>query len=99
MFAESMARATARNRCAIAGVAAERYRLRHGELPEELDQLVGEFLPEVPEDPFDGGPLRYIRRDGEAVIYSIGPNEVDEGGLPETEDEREADVVFRLRPG
>lgn len=90
------ARGTALNRCATAGAAAERYRQRHGTLPERLDQLVGEFLPNVPEDPFDGEPLRYKVTDGEAVIYSIGPNEQDDGGRRMLEDETEGDVVFRL---
>jgi hypothetical protein len=39
----------------------ERFRLKYGRLPDKLEQLVPEFLPEVPIDPIDGKKLRYYR--------------------------------------
>jgi hypothetical protein len=51
-------------------VACRFYEIRHGRLPETLDALVPEFLSEVPRDPFDGKPFRYLP--GKAVVYSIG---------------------------
>jgi hypothetical protein len=64
-------------RCLIAAVAAERYRRRHGQLPENLEQLVPEFLSAVPLDPQDGQPLRFQRLDDLVVIYSLrhGPGQ------------------------
>jgi hypothetical protein len=44
----------------------------HGEPPERLDQLVPDFLPAVPLDPFDGKPLRYRREGAGWVIWSVG---------------------------
>ena len=44
-----------------AGVAVERYRRKYGKLPEELKQLVPEFLPEVPLDVKNGLPLLYLK--------------------------------------
>jgi hypothetical protein len=38
------------------------------------------FLPAVPTDPFDGKPLRYKKLAKGYVVYSIGEDEVDNGG-------------------
>ncbi len=61
-------------------LAASRYRLAHGRLPDRIEDLVPEYLPAVPRDPFDGLPLRYRRTDEGAIIYSVGPDGVDNGG-------------------
>lgn len=92
---EATARHAALNGAADAAIACERYRRRYGALPERLDQLVPEFLPEVPMDPYTGEPLQYVVRDGEYLVYSVGNNGVDEGGLI-TEDRLEGDHVFRV---
>jgi hypothetical protein len=61
-------------------LAVERYRLSHGQLPAGWDDLVPNYLPEVPRDPFDGKPLRYRRLEPGFIVYSIGPDEADDGG-------------------
>jgi len=66
--------------CALVAVAAERHRLRHGTWPALLAEIVPEFLPALPADPFDGQPLRYKRLPEGIVIYSVGPDGVDDGG-------------------
>ncbi len=66
---------------ARAAVAAQRYRTKHGSLPETLDALCPRYLRKVPTDPFDGQPLRYALREGGAVVYSVGHNRVDDGGV------------------
>jgi len=72
-----------RRRLTLCGIALERYRLRYGKSPERLDQLVPEFLPEVPRDICDGQPLRYqILPDGGVHVWSIWPSCKDEGGKP-----------------
>ena len=70
----------ARLRAARAALAVERYRRTRGPLPETLSDLVPDFLDAVPQDPFDGEPLRYKRLDVGYVVYSVGPNEADDGG-------------------
>jgi hypothetical protein len=70
----------ARLRCAIVMLAAERYRLEHGKWPETIAELVPQFLDSVPLDPFDGQPLRWRRREGGMVVYSIGNDLADDGG-------------------
>jgi hypothetical protein len=61
-------------RCAIAMLAAERYRRGNGRWPETLADLVPRYLPKTPFDPFDGAPLRYRREEEGIVIYSVGPD-------------------------
>ena len=62
--------------------ALERHRLVDGELPETLEALCPRFLDKVPHDIISGQPLKY-RREGNTgfVIYSVGWNETDEGGI------------------
>ena len=67
--------------CRCCSLAAERYRLKHGRWPMSLDALVPEFSNKVPDDLFGEGPLRSRRTDQGFVVYSMGPNESDDGGL------------------
>jgi hypothetical protein len=90
----------ARTRVALASTAAatERYRLAHAQWPESLDALVPAYLERVPTDPYSKRPLRYrLTDDGGCVIYSIGPNQRDDGGQkPAHNDMRGNDITFRL---
>ncbi len=61
-------------------IALEIWRRRHGEWPRELAELVPDLLPAVPVDRTDGKPLRYVVRDGQALVYSIGADRDDDGG-------------------
>lgn len=98
-------RTIGRLRCTEAALAIERYRLKHSALPESLELLVPEFMAEVPRDPFDDQPLRYIRHDVGYTVYTIGEDSVDNGGLSYKEmlklnnDERPEhyDWPFRVR--
>jgi hypothetical protein len=72
----------ARLRCAGTALGLERYRrLNNEQLPDKLASLNGVFLASVPADPFDGQPLRYRKLDRGYVIYSVGPDLTDDGGL------------------
>jgi hypothetical protein len=53
---------------AITGLAIERYRLKYHRLPKSLNQLVPEFIKEVPNDPFTAKPLRYVIGEIEIAI-------------------------------
>lgn len=77
------ARRFAMLRVAQTAIAIERYRLAHDDaLPDALGHLVPKFLPEIPDDPFDGKPLRYRPLDPGYVIYSISTDLQDDGGDP-----------------
>ena len=68
-------------RCAQTAVAIERYRLSHGDrIPATLAALVPDFLQRVPEDPFNGKPLRYQIRTNGYCVYSVGRDRTDDGG-------------------
>jgi hypothetical protein len=74
-------RTRAQIRCAIAGVAAERYRLKQGRWPKELRELKETgYLNAVPTDPVDEKPLRLSRRKNGLVIYSVGEDSLDDNG-------------------
>jgi hypothetical protein len=67
----------------VAAVALKRFQLKHGKWPEVLAELAPEFFPAVPIDPYDGKSLRYHpNADGTYLLYSIGPDGIDDGGAP-----------------
>jgi hypothetical protein len=76
-------------RLLIVELALRAYLLERGELPDRFEQLTPEFLAELPVDPFDpdGHPLLYTRTDDGYVVYSIGSDGTDNGGLPEIRNE------------
>ncbi|MFH0911696.1 MAG: hypothetical protein V1918_09365 [Planctomycetota bacterium] len=63
-----------------AALTVERFRVKYDRLPENLSELVPEFLSEVPLDPYDGNPLRYKKLEKGYVVYSIGQDKTDDGG-------------------
>ncbi len=65
-------RTTAEARCAVVGIACERFRQQHKRWPDTLLELVPAFLPAVPLDPYNAEPLRYRKLDDGVVIHSIG---------------------------
>ncbi len=71
-----------RRDAALVVIALELHRRRHGDYPASLDELVPVLLPSLPIDRFDGNPLRYALRDGRPLLYSIGVDGLDDGGVP-----------------
>lgn len=64
-------------------LALRLYHLDHGgALPATLDQLVPEYLPAVPLDPFDGKPLRYDR-----VLTTIWSTDYERKTITTADDE------------
>ncbi len=80
----------ARFDAALAALAAEEFRLQHGRWPTDWSELVPQFLPQVPLDPWTGRPMQWRPTSEGMVIYSIGHNGTDDGGHPDR------DIVFRL---
>lgn len=66
-------------------VAARRYQLANNAWPSDLNDLVPKYLKEIPDDPFDGKPIRLITTDNSITIYSIGKDLQDNHGDPEKE--------------
>lgn len=84
------ARSAATLRTARLAIAVERFRLARGELSGSLAELLPAYLNAVPQDPFDGQPLRYKKLEKGYLVYSIGEDGNDDGG-----DEKK-DITFTV---
>jgi hypothetical protein len=97
-FESRMARAQTYANLASIACALERYRLVHGQFPETLDSLVPQFLAVVPRDVIMDQPLKYRRADDvQFILYSVGWNKTDDGGIPaakESEERTHGDWVW-----
>lgn len=86
---------TAEVRVTRAGLALLRYQQEHDAWPESLDTLDLEAL----DDPFVEGPLRYQPETDGFLLYSLGPDQQDDGGRPqEPKQETGYDIVWHF-PG
>ena len=65
--------------------ALERYYLTHQRYPETLNQLAPDLIDQIPHDIVTGQPLHYAQsKNGRYILYSVGWNEKDDGGVPES---------------
>jgi hypothetical protein len=84
----------ARSRITRGELALRMYHLDHGQFPERLEDLVPDYLPAVPEDPFSGHPLVYRRQADGYVLYSVGleKNAGASWGYPPETEAKEAET-------
>jgi hypothetical protein len=94
--AETAAQADARRDLMRLALATYRFQASHGRLPAKPEELVPEFIPAVPQDPFDGKPLRMKKTARGLVLYSIGPDMTDDGGAPFDPATRMGDITFTV---
>ncbi|MGD8452489.1 MAG: hypothetical protein PVJ57_11770 [Phycisphaerae bacterium] len=75
-------RILAEQRMAATALAMRLYELDHGHRPATLAELVPDYLPAVPRDPFaaDDRPLGYLPDAASPVLYSVSLNGEDDGG-------------------
>jgi hypothetical protein len=80
-----MAFAMDRARCrAIAtACAAERFRRVRGRSPTSAEEMVPDFLAEVPRDDWSSAPIRMAGDGASFRIWSVGQNRRDDGGRVE----------------
>jgi hypothetical protein len=70
-------------RVIVVAIALKQFQVRHGHLPETLNELTPGLLATIPIDPYDGKPLRYHpNADGTYLLYCVGEDGVDDGGDP-----------------
>ena len=90
-------------RCALASLL---FYYDHDRMPNTLSELVPDYLDALPRDPFTPDkPIRYCIDGDVARFYSIGENEVDDGGISRVYDPQKRaydcpncdDIVFRLK--
>jgi len=59
-----------------------RYKAEKNKLPENLDQLISAgYLKQLPMDPYSDGPLVYRRQGSDFMLYSLGGDFDDDGGV------------------
>jgi hypothetical protein len=62
-------------------IDVELFKSKQGQYPDELPGLLTEQRTEIPSDPFSGGnEYVYRKTDEHFQLYSIGPNQTDDGG-------------------
>lgn len=61
--------------------AIERFRIDTGTFPSSLDALVPNYLSRPPVDPGSGKPFIYQTIDNSYLLYSVGWNGLDDGGI------------------
>ena len=80
-FKETLART--QNALLDVTLALHAYQLEHAHYPARLSTLVPAYLHAIPADPFAlTGPLRYRLNGQQYVLYSVGPDGNDDGGVP-----------------
>jgi hypothetical protein len=78
--------------------AVRRWELTHWFSTSSLESACKEAgLDSVPIDPFSGNPMQLTKIKGKPVVYSVGPDGKDDGGLVEwTGSDSPGDIVFRV---
>ena len=79
-------------------IAVCRYILAHDKLPADLAAALTEAgMKEVLLDPYDGKPMRYKVINGKPVVYSVGPDQKDDGATVEwTGGNSSGDMIYRI---
>lgn len=61
--------------------ALTRFRLATGRYPRTLGELTPNYLPTIPPDRYTGQPMRYKVDAGKPMLYSVGNDGADAGGV------------------
>lgn len=79
----SYERNLADNRLLLAAFALQAFATESGGPPQALSELIPKYLQAVPRDPFaPSSPLRYKPNGQNFLLYSVGPDGVDDGAAP-----------------
>ncbi len=80
------------------GFALAAYRTRHGSFPASLAALSPDYQPEIPRDIFAEDDLIYRPTDSGFVLYCVGPDFNDDGGvLREGAMDQDYDLVLEFQ--
>ena len=68
-------------------LALKRWRLEKGQYPMSLSELVAAgYIEQVPMDPYSDKPVVYKKTDDNFILYSLGPDFDDDGGVENPKD-------------
>lgn len=59
-------------------LAIKLYQMDNGKIITSLNELAPNYISEIPNDPFDGQPIRFLPE--KRIIYSVGKDFKDDGG-------------------
>jgi hypothetical protein len=87
-------------RCTALAVTIEKYRSRHGQLPQSPGELKPEFIEEIPTDPFTGKELLYLQNENGFTVYGTGIDGRDDSGSVTAEQDKKQikDLGIRITP-
>jgi len=90
--------AIAMRRMAATRLAIRLFEIEHDRFPLSLDELVLAYLTTVPRDPFApvDRSISYLPNNKPPLLYSIGPNGIDDGGRWQPERDRIDDTNLDL---
>lgn len=94
-FETATLRSAMRTQLSYCAFALAAWKDVYGIYPEKTGQLVPDFLKTVPMDLFTGESLTYRRTETGYLLYSVGPNLQDDGGLRVTETDEADDISIR----
>jgi hypothetical protein len=89
-------RGLARARLTDLALAAAAFRAQHGRYPARAGDLVPAFIPAMPQDPFDGQPLRMRAVGDDLLLYSVADDARDDGGAEFVAKQRTGDLTLCL---
>lgn len=93
----TVARADACRRVAELAVVVAGFQIDEGRFPTRAEELVPKYMRQIPTDPFTGEPLKLKTTAEGVVVYSVGPDGVDDQGTPLTEYEpAKGDIRVRI---
>ncbi len=77
--------------------AIRAFQLTENRLPKELAELAGRELKTIPPDPFSQRDFVYQAGKDRYLLYSVGPNGVDDGGQENEQDRQHGDLLLEPR--
>ena len=94
-FARNFDRGVASRGLAKLAIALRVRRMAQGSYPASLADLVPSFLDTLPTDPFSGKSCIFRREKGGFLVYSVGDDGKDNGGVEKIKDSDERDIVWK----
>ena len=91
---ETFDRSEAKVMNASQAIALKRYKQTHGQYPDTLQQLISGDFKALPCDPFNGEPFHYKKEREGFLLYSVGQNRVDDGGISGSK--MDGDIVWHM---
>jgi hypothetical protein len=77
--------------------AIRAFQLQENRFPKTLDELVPRELNSIPKDPFNGKDFVYQPGKDRYLLFSVGPNGVDDGGVEDPKDQNQGDLFLEPR--